>query len=81
MTAGSTSHHESRRVRVRDVLAVPEFRGMVIAQIASQAGDQIASVALALLVLNQTGSPLLAAATFAVPAGIQEGALPNRRQP
>jgi len=53
-------------VTVRQVLGVREFRGMVIAQIASQAGDQIASVALALLVLNQTGSPLLAAGTFAV---------------
>ena len=51
---------------VRQVLAVREFRGMILAQIASQAGDQIASVALALLVLNQTGSPLLAAGTFAV---------------
>jgi MFS family permease len=39
---------------------------MVIAQIASEAGDQIARVALALLVLAQSGSPLLAAGTFAV---------------
>ena len=36
------------------------------AQIASEAGDQIARVALALLVLSDTGSALLAAATFAV---------------
>ena len=56
----------SDRVRMRDVLAVPEFRGMIIAQIASEAGDQIARVALALLVLAQSDSPLLAAATFAI---------------
>jgi MFS family permease len=51
---------------VRDVLAVPEFRGVVIAQVCSEAGDQIARVALALLVLSQSGSALLAALTFAV---------------
>jgi len=50
----------------RDVLAVREFRGIVISQVASEAGDQIARVALALLVLAHTGSPLYAAATFAV---------------
>ncbi|HET7901282.1 MAG TPA: MFS transporter [Candidatus Nanopelagicales bacterium] len=55
-----------RAVRFRDVLAVREYRGIIIAQIASQAGDQIARVALALLVLDQSGSPLLAAGTFAV---------------
>jgi MFS family permease len=48
------------------VLAVREFRGIVISQVASEAGDQIARVALALLVLAHTGSPLYAAATFAV---------------
>jgi MFS family permease len=51
---------------MRDVLAVREFRGIVISQVASEAGDQIARVALALLVLSHTGSPLFAAATFAV---------------
>lgn len=66
MTRGSTGHREAPRVRVRDVLAVPEFLGVVVAQVASEAGDQIARVALALLVLSQSGSPLLAAATFAV---------------
>lgn len=57
---------EPTRVGVRDVLAVPEFRGIVFAQIASETGDQIARVALAFLVLAGTGSALLAAATFAV---------------
>ncbi len=54
------------RVGVRDALAVREFRGVIAAQVASEAGDQIARVALALLVLSTTGSALLAAATFAV---------------
>ena len=57
---------ERPRATFRDVLAVREFRGIVIAQVASEAGDQIARVALALLVLAHTGSPLAAAATFAV---------------
>ena len=54
------------RVTLRDVIAVREFRGILLAQIASEAGDQIARVALALLVLSHTGSALLAAATFAI---------------
>jgi len=53
-------------VRYREVLANREFRGVILAQIASEAGDQIARVALALLVLDQTNSPLAAAATFTV---------------
>jgi len=52
------------RMRARDSLAVPEFRGMIGAQIASEAGDQIARVAVALLVLDQTGSALWAAAVL-----------------
>ena len=64
-TGGRRERH-GENVRYRDVLANREFRGMIIAQIASEAGDQVARVALALLVLDRTGSPLLAAATFAV---------------
>jgi MFS family permease len=62
---GRRSRGQSR-ASFRDVLAVREFRGIVISQVASEAGDQIARVALALLVLAHTGSPLYAAATFAV---------------
>ena len=54
------------RVSVREPLAHVEFRGIILAQVASEAGDQIARVAIALLVLSQTGSALLSAATFAV---------------
>lgn len=47
-------------------MSVREFRGLMLAQITSEAGDQVARVALALLVLERTGSAFGAAATFAV---------------
>jgi transmembrane secretion effector len=55
------------------VFAVAEFRALWLAQILSVAGDQLARVALTLLVFDRTHSPLLAAITFAasvVPAFI-----------
>ena len=54
------------RVSVREPLANVEFRGIILAQVASEAGDQIERFSIALLVLSQTGSALLSAATFAV---------------
>jgi len=68
VTVGSERRGSRARqqVRLRDVLSVREYRGMLLAQLASEAGDQIARVALALLVLSHTGSPLLAATTFAI---------------
>jgi MFS family permease len=53
-------------VGVREPLANREFRGIILAQVVSEAGDQIARVAIALLILAHTGSALLSAATFAV---------------
>jgi MFS family permease len=47
------------------VFAVAEFRSLWIAQILSVAGDQLARVALTLLVYDRTRSALLAAVTFA----------------
>jgi MFS family permease len=44
---------------------VGEFRALWLAQILSVAGDQLARVALTLLVFDRTHSPLLAAVTFA----------------
>jgi len=44
---------------------VGEFRSLWFAQILSVAGDQLARVALTLLVFNRTGSSLLAAVTYA----------------
>jgi MFS family permease len=48
-----------------EVFAVGEFRALWFAQILSVAGDQLARVALTLLVFDRTGSPLLAAVTYA----------------
>jgi MFS family permease len=50
----------------RDVLAVPEFRTLSAAHIVSIAGDQLARVALAVLVFDRTGSPGLTALTYAI---------------
>lgn len=50
----------------REVLANPEFRGLTVAQITSECGDQLARVALAALVLDRSGSPFYAALAFAV---------------
>lgn len=50
----------------RDVFAVGEFRAMFAAQVLSVAGDQLARVALAVLVFGRTGSAGLAALTYAL---------------
>src|SRR5215472_8757128 len=55
------------------VFAITEFRALWLAQVLSVTGDQLARVALTLLVYDRTGSALLAAVTFAasvVPAFI-----------
>jgi predicted MFS family arabinose efflux permease len=55
------------------VFAITEFRALWLAQVLSVAGDQLARVALTLLVYDRTHSSLLAAITFAasvVPAFI-----------
>ena len=61
---GPVSGAESRST-FGEVFAVGEFRALWIAQILSVAGDQLARVALTLLVFEQTHSALLAAITFA----------------
>jgi MFS family permease len=55
-----------RPATYREVLAVPEFRALYAAQITSLLGDQAAKVALAILVLDRSDSPLLAALAYAV---------------
>src|SRR5579859_6937147 len=47
------------------VFAIAEFRALWLAQVLSVAGDQLARVALTLLVFDRTRSSLLAAITFA----------------
>jgi diguanylate cyclase (GGDEF)-like protein len=56
----------ARRVTFRDVLGNREFRALYLAQTLSLAGDDLARIALALLVFSRTGSALLTGATFAV---------------
>jgi MFS family permease len=54
------------QVTFRAVFAVAEFRGMWAAEAFSQAGDQLARVALAILVYDKTGSAALTGLTFAL---------------
>jgi MFS family permease len=58
--AAGTEH-----VRYRDVLAVAEFRALLGCEALSVLGDQVARVAVALLVYSRTGSAFAASATFA----------------
>ena len=51
--------------RYRDVFAVAEFRALWVAQVLSVGGDQLARVALTVLVYAHTGSALLAAVAYA----------------
>ena len=53
------------RATFSEIFAVGEFRALWTAQALSVAGDQLARVALTLLVYGRTHSPLLAAVTFA----------------
>ncbi|HEX2318549.1 MAG TPA: MFS transporter [Streptosporangiaceae bacterium] len=53
------------RARFGELLAVGEFRALWLAQIGSVLGDQLARVALTILVYGRTHSALLAAVTFA----------------
>ena len=54
-----------RRVTYSDVLAVPEFRGLYVAQALSLLGDQVAKIAIALLVFDRSHSALLTALSYA----------------
>ena len=52
-------------MRYRDVLAVGEFRGLLVSDGLSGVGDQVARIAVALLVLERSGSAFAASATYA----------------
>jgi MFS family permease len=54
------------RVGFGAVLAVPEFRAMWTAELLSVCGDQLARVALAVLVFQRTGSAALTGLTYAL---------------
>ena len=57
---------QAARTSFRDVFAIAEFRALWTAQLLSVVGDQLARVALTVLVYDRTRSSLLAAITFAV---------------
>jgi MFS family permease len=65
VTAGARPAAD-RPATYREVLGVPEFRALYFAHVASLLGDQAAKVALAILVLKESNSPLLAALAYAV---------------
>ena len=54
------------RPRFRDVFAIREFRALWAAELLSVLGDQLARVALAVLVFDQTASASLTALTYAL---------------
>src|SRR3984893_8589241 len=54
------------RARFRDVLGIAEFRVLLVAQSQSRIGDQLARVALALLVYDQTSSAALTTLVYAL---------------
>lgn len=58
------SYADESRSTFREVFGVIEFRALWVAQVLSVAGDQLARVALTLLVFARTHSALLAAVTF-----------------
>ncbi len=66
MTRGGASEQAAKKTTFRDVFAVAEFRALWLAQLLSVAGDQLARVALTILVYDRTRSALLAAITFVV---------------
>ena len=57
---------QAAKTTFRDVFAVAEFRALWLAQLLSVVGDQLARVALTVLVYDRTRSALLAAITFVV---------------
>jgi predicted MFS family arabinose efflux permease len=63
---GGASEQAAKKTTFRDVFAVAEFRALWLAQLLSVVGDQLARVALTILVYDRTRSALLAAITFVV---------------
>jgi MFS family permease len=62
--AQGVAREQPGRATFRDVFAVAEFRALWLAQLLSMVGDQLARVALTILVYDRTQSALLAAITF-----------------
>ncbi len=64
--AGRHRRPPEAQATYREVFAIGEFRTLWLAQVLSYIGDQLAQVALAILVYHRTGSPLLTAVTYAL---------------
>ncbi|HEX2312912.1 MAG TPA: MFS transporter [Thermomonospora sp.] len=64
--AGRHRRPLERQATYREVFAIGEFRALWLAQAFSYIGDQLAQVALAVLVYHRTGSPLLTALAYAL---------------
>ena len=64
--ARGNATEQAARTPFREVFAVAEFRALWLAQLLSVVGDQLARVALTVLVYDRTRSALLAAVTFVV---------------
>lgn len=64
--AAAPEEAPAARARYRDVLGRGEFRSIFVANIVSMLGNVIASVALTVLIYQQTGSPALAALVMAL---------------
>ncbi|REE96691.1 MFS transporter [Thermomonospora umbrina] len=64
--AGRHRRPLERQATYREVFAIGEFRALWLAQAFSYIGDQLAQVALAVLVYHRTGSPLLTAVAYAL---------------
>ena len=68
-TATERGRHRTARRRAasyRAVFAIREFRARWCAQVVSYLGDQVAQVAIAILVYTKTGSPELTALAYAL---------------
>ncbi|GAA4623269.1 MFS transporter [Actinoallomurus vinaceus] len=64
MTAGTTAARTDRPATFADLFRSGEYRALWISGLVSRAGDQLARVALALLVFDRSGSPFLTALTY-----------------
>src|SRR3954453_11272221 len=58
--------HGSGSPRLSAVFRVPEFRALWTAEVLSVAGDQLARLGLAVVVLQRTGSPAWSAVVYAL---------------
>ncbi len=85
--ASATEPAPAARARYRDVLGVAEFRAIFVANIVSMLGTVVASVALTVLVYEQTRSAALAASVMALAflpyllGGVLMGAAADRWAP